>query len=803
MCCILCRVFSRILTPGLDSGSNDALNTEEARATSPTPTLQANQPMTPLDRNRQYGSLRSILRETNTPGSGQNVRFFSRDAYKVISPETSASVQNSSAEHPAEDQDNFTQKMQKAALEHGMGAMTPGGPDANETRFHSANASPNVFSSPDANADATQFYSANGTPHSMFSAPNVGNVTDYRSADSFPPSDGHVTHYESIQGSANAFSGATTFYSPGAMFSEGMPDATSTPYNNINAQSRALGLPNPPQLSGIFDHPSTHEQIQKDRTTLARAASARPTINTNMQANGNRASSHSTASSTSIETPNSVFHGSEKNLRRFSDQTQFHSMGDDVASEKLVPERASSSLGFQKVFKRESVSAIEGRMDFPAGGNGSINSNRMRSLSERVFSRPSVNDAKKINRDSNSSNGHSPSESPYTESPNSGMDQPDPFRADASNYYNSAAGFPNTPPRIGHLRTDSGISGVTAQSGRLSSATTSSIHSAGGRSQTSRTGSMASTSTSQTGNTMQDLDANDTVIALRTQLAFHQELTGQYERDLRSRDAHAQMMNTKVAAYEAEAEKRTKAMRAMRKRVAELEKAARAMEEQMERSVQESFERSPLEGASGEAVRALHEQILELGRTQNEMVVREREMKAENERLMQELREKDAGLERLRKEIEEKQSKGEIGVREARENWERREAESSVVIEQHREIELAWAEEQARMSSEANNLREQLSAKDEELRTLKQEVESQWANTEKMSERIEQSEKRREEAVRGWEECREKLMALEKRVEDMEVEWTESENSRAAAEKQLEVERQAKEEVEREREEVS
>ncbi|KAG1731384.1 hypothetical protein EDB19DRAFT_1334961 [Suillus lakei] len=38
------------------------------------------------------GSVRSILRDPKTPGTGQNVRFFSRDAYKVISPDASGST---------------------------------------------------------------------------------------------------------------------------------------------------------------------------------------------------------------------------------------------------------------------------------------------------------------------------------------------------------------------------------------------------------------------------------------------------------------------------------------------------------------------------------------------------------------------------------------------------------------------------------------------------------------------------------------------------------------------------------------
>ena len=49
-------------------------------------------PTTPFTDGR-YGSVRSILRDPNTPGTGQNVRFFSRDAYKVISPDQSMDME--------------------------------------------------------------------------------------------------------------------------------------------------------------------------------------------------------------------------------------------------------------------------------------------------------------------------------------------------------------------------------------------------------------------------------------------------------------------------------------------------------------------------------------------------------------------------------------------------------------------------------------------------------------------------------------------------------------------------------------
>ncbi|KZT66598.1 hypothetical protein DAEQUDRAFT_674650 [Daedalea quercina L-15889] len=46
-------------------------------------------PVTPTA-DARYGSVRSILRDRNTPATGQSVRFFSRDAYKVITPDVSS-----------------------------------------------------------------------------------------------------------------------------------------------------------------------------------------------------------------------------------------------------------------------------------------------------------------------------------------------------------------------------------------------------------------------------------------------------------------------------------------------------------------------------------------------------------------------------------------------------------------------------------------------------------------------------------------------------------------------------------------
>ncbi|KAH9932361.1 uncharacterized protein B0H18DRAFT_929183 [Fomitopsis serialis] len=52
--------------------------------------LQDNKPPVTPTTDARYNSLRSILRDRNTPATGQSVRFFSRDAYKLITPDVSS-----------------------------------------------------------------------------------------------------------------------------------------------------------------------------------------------------------------------------------------------------------------------------------------------------------------------------------------------------------------------------------------------------------------------------------------------------------------------------------------------------------------------------------------------------------------------------------------------------------------------------------------------------------------------------------------------------------------------------------------
>lgn len=69
--------------------------------------LQDNKPPITPTADARYASVRSILRDRNTPATGQSVRFFSRDAYKVITPDVSTA-----SDEP--DEVSFTAKLHKA-----------------------------------------------------------------------------------------------------------------------------------------------------------------------------------------------------------------------------------------------------------------------------------------------------------------------------------------------------------------------------------------------------------------------------------------------------------------------------------------------------------------------------------------------------------------------------------------------------------------------------------------------------------------------------------------------------------------
>ena len=75
----------------------DSLTLSLTESTSPS-IDDSMRPETPMDGG--YSSLRSILRDRNTPATGQSVRFFSRDAYKFMTPEGSAASEQDESPLP-------------------------------------------------------------------------------------------------------------------------------------------------------------------------------------------------------------------------------------------------------------------------------------------------------------------------------------------------------------------------------------------------------------------------------------------------------------------------------------------------------------------------------------------------------------------------------------------------------------------------------------------------------------------------------------------------------------------------------
>jgi hypothetical protein len=177
-----------------------------------------------------------------------------------------------------------------------------------------------------------------------------------------------------------------------------------------------------------------------------------------------------------------------------------------------------------------------------------------------------------------------------------GTSEPDPFSAHANTYYTPQTMIPPTPPKctLKHVR-------MTSKEESL-------------------------------------------IISLQTQLAFQTELCGHYEADLKARDELIGILGKKLADLEKDDTKSKNALRSWRKKVQELERACRQLEETVEDSRQESMERSVFDEASSEALRLLHRQIASLQMEKNQWSKREQGLCEEVTRLEENLRIKDAEI---------------------------------------------------------------------------------------------------------------------------------------------------------------
>ena len=334
----------------------------------------------------------------------------------------------------------------------------------------------------------------------------------------------------------------------------------------------------------------------------------------------------------------------------------------------------------------------------------------------------------------------------------------DPFARNASTYYTPGTMLPPSPPQSTHTRTAS--------------------------------------------------REEDLIWSLRTQLALQSELCAQYEVDLSAKDELLEMLNFRLGDSEKELERRKNIIRNWRKRVTELEKCVKGLEEEVDRSREESAERSVMDEASGEALRMLHRRITELERENNEGDQRERDLRAQL----------DAANARLAKTQEELASRDqnerelEAGIKAARE-----EMEQMGVLDMHtpegrerlQSMKSAWEEERAALSasndalryeqltvqSQLTSLREDVVRKEKELAVLRAELEAQWKHTEQSTEDIERLRHERDALSREVDELREKLAGAGSGRDQQD-------NHRRELEREIEEVWSVRHELEKEREEV-
>jgi chromosome segregation ATPase len=335
--------------------------------------------------------------------------------------------------------------------------------------------------------------------------------------------------------------------------------------------------------------------------------------------------------------------------------------------------------------------------------------------------------------------------------------EPDPFRANATTFYTPGTLLPPSPPAaiFGHARTPS--------------------------------------------------KEEDLIWSLRTQLALQQELCAQYEVDLGARDAIVSALTQRVETAERENEKRRGVVRGWKKKVQELERLCRNLEEEVDRSREDSVERSIMDEASGEALRQLHRQIAGLEREKGELVrtsmtfldppAKIKEMENEIAKLQDELHQRDETERELQEDLRTAREQVELLNTVGALDDESRIASIAAASEEqerYRRAEEEWEEERKALCQEAE---EALAKKEEEMVILREELEAQWKNTERAGESMTQLKEERNV-------LQSEVAALEAKIESMELEWNDADNRRSEAENTLQEVFVEKEALEQEKAQV-
>ena len=599
-------------------------------------------PQTADEKSGRYNSLRSILREKNTPGTGQSVRFFSRDAYKVITP-------NSSAQSSELDDPSFFTRLQLAGKNTAPGRSETARPSAREIFANSTNEPAAPASLSDSKTHDINSLMMPVPP------PDLSNIFDLSQEQQLP----------------TIFPGEHTTLQDNAV--------------EIHDESSSIIIPSPGAELLLQASPFPPE--------LSTSASKRPGDETNFFSPMDELNSPSSPLNKPFNFGGPVFRPLPS-----------------LPVEALLPPTPTGSSHPPSLIsdKRSSKSSESTSLRKPS---------RSRAISDTVFQAM-------IRSTSASSSKESIPESDINSvlTPDISFDEPvpDPFSVDATTYYTPGTMMPPTPPQPTHARTAS--------------------------------------------------REEDLIWSLRTQLAIQQELNMQYEVDLSARHELVSSLTSKLELADKDKTQRNSVLRVWKKKVQEMEKVCRQLEDECERSRQESFERSVMDHASGDALRELHRVInrLEREKADGEKLAQERIQK-----LADELKRREESEERLKEGINDAKEQMDImGSKEEEEEERQRQRTVSLLLTQEREELIRKVEE---LESKILILTGQPSESEkiaQQYAVLQTELEAQWKNTETMVEENAELKKSRD--------------ALQQKVTDLEGDWDESENRRLQLETDME-----------------
>ncbi|CAA7262659.1 unnamed protein product [Cyclocybe aegerita] len=736
--------------PSLDLLREDSAQSQSSVGLNDLP-ANPNLLSTPAPPNMNSGSVRSILRDRNTPGTGQSVRFFPKEAFKIITPDQSLSTELQNKPQPPlpPDENSYYERISQA---DSSGSGSP----SSLSRISRPRPKLNEIFSPLSNKE-------NSVP---------------------------------AEGSDMSLS----LSNPAATA------ARISDYSNLFDVSQQLDItPFPPGLgfdvnAPLFE-PSSFDTSANDISYVVRDENSiergNQMTSTPAKGKGKERAIEEPLVEESVEVPapspaiidETIFHAKEKGAKlpaalhersqSFSfGQTVFYSMANSTGEKSAQ----DSETAYPSSDLKPDSTASSADRPTPPSAKG-----RSRALSDTVFQTMLRSSSKSTRPEADINDESSSGLVVYSAG---AAAEPDPFSANANTYYTPQTMIPTTPPK-----------GLPTHHRKTSK-------------------------------------EESLIISLQTQLQLQSDLCAQYEADLKARDELVNMLSKKLADVEKDEGKRKNALRAWKKKVQELERACRQLEEAVDHSRQESMERSVMDEASSEALRMLHRQIAALEREKGDWLRKEGALQAEVTQLEGLLKEKSEDVANLKETLwsrDECERQLNEGIREAKEQIDmmgnisigideeelrrlmmEKDQKNSEETQRFRLAELAVRQEldelkaryeglqveKARWEEQVEHVNGLLKTKEEEYATLKAELEAQWEHTEKAGEKMEILEREKADLEAERDALKADVQEYEVRTSNMEVEWNESENKKNELEAELQEVWNMKDELEKERGEL-